>query len=62
MLEEIFALLARRHGRRWPLAEGARLLDDHEAAIERAFLELFPDLKARMLDEKERLYSTWASM
>lgn len=47
MLEEIFELLARRHGRRWPLAEGIRLLDAHEAAIERAFLELFPDLLAQ---------------
>lgn len=62
MLEEIFTLLARRHGRLWPLAGGARLLDEHEPAIERAFLELFPDLLARMPGERERLYSTWASM
>lgn len=62
MLEEIFGLLARRHGRQWPLAHGARLLDDHEEAIERAFLELFPDLSARVADERERLYSTWSSM
>lgn len=55
MLEEIFTLLARRHGRRWPLAEGTRLLDDHEAAIEHAFLELFPDLLARVSEERERL-------
>lgn len=62
MLEEIFGLLARRHGRRWPLADGARLLDEHEAAIEHAFLELFPDLLARVADERVRLYSTWSSM
>lgn len=62
MLEEIFGLLARRHGRRWPLADGARLLDDHEAAIEQAFLELFPDLLARVADERARLYSTWSSI
>ncbi len=52
MLEEIFVLLARRHGRRWPLAEGIHLLDVHEDAIERAFLELFPDLLAQV--ERER--------
>lgn len=62
MLEEIFELLAYRHGRRWPLAEGARLLDDHERAIEEAFLELFPDLQARASEDRERLYSTWSSM
>jgi acyl carrier protein phosphodiesterase len=55
MLEEIFALLARRHGRLWPLAEGACLLDDHEAAIERAFLEMFPDMLDRTAGERERL-------
>jgi acyl carrier protein phosphodiesterase len=58
MLEEIFSLLAWRHGRRWPLEEGARLLDSHEAAIEQAFLELFPDLQAQIGAERERLYST----
>lgn len=62
MLEEIFGLLARRHGRRWPLADGLRLLDDHEAAIEQAFLELFPDLQARIAGERARLHSTWSSM
>ncbi|WP_376695016.1 acyl carrier protein phosphodiesterase [Wenzhouxiangella sp. EGI_FJ10305] len=62
MIEEIFSLLARRHGRCWPLAEGARLLDEHEAAIEQAFLALFPDLLAQMSAERERLYSTWPSM
>lgn len=62
MLEEIFSLLAWRHGRRWPLEDGARLLDSHEAAIEQAFLELFPDLQAQIGAERERLYSTWPSM
>lgn len=62
MLEEIFGLLAQRHGRRWPLAEGIRLLDEHEAAIEQAFLKLFPDLQAQMAGERARLYSTWSSM
>lgn len=62
MLKEIFALMAHRHGRRWPLADGVRLLDDHGAAIEAAFLELFPDLIARMPKERDRLYSTWSSM
>lgn len=62
MLEEIFALLAHRHGRQWPLAEGTYLLDDHERAIERAFLQLFPDLLARAAEERRRLYSTWSSM
>jgi len=62
MLEEIFALLARRHGRRWPLAAGASLLDEHEAAIERAFLSLFPDLLAQVGRERDRLQSVWSSM
>lgn len=62
VLEEIFGLLAMRHGRRWPLADGARLLDTHGEAVEQAFLELFPDLQAQVGAERERLYSTWASM
>lgn len=62
MLEEIFELLARRHGRLWPLAGGTQLLDDHEQAIEQAFLELFPDLQARADEERERLYSVWSIM
>jgi len=62
MLEEIFSLLAWRHGRRWPLEAGARLLDSHEAVIERAFLSMFPDLQAQIGAERERLYSTWSIM
>ncbi len=62
MLEEIFSLLARRHGRRWPLAGGLRLLDHHEAAIEQAFLELFPDLLVRIAGERARIHSVWSSM
>lgn len=62
MLEEIFELLARRHGRHWPLAHGARLLDEHEQAIERGFLELFPDLQRRADAERVRLQSIWSSM
>ena len=60
MLEESFGLLARRHGRRWPLAYGVRLLEDHEAAIEQAFLKLFPALQARIAGERARLYSDWS--
>lgn len=55
MLEEIFDRMARRHGRSWPLSEGTQLLDAHEAAIERAFLDLFPDLLSRIRVERERL-------
>jgi len=62
MLEEIFTLLARRHGRHSPLAEGVRLLDEHESAIEQEFLQLFPELLARAAAERERLYSVWSSM
>jgi acyl carrier protein phosphodiesterase len=62
MLEEIFVLLARRHGRRWPLERGLRLLDDHERSIERAFLDLFPDLARSAGAARARLYSTWATM
>lgn len=62
MLEEIFSLLARRHGRSWPLAYGARLLDDREAVIEEAFLDLFPDLQARMARERKAIQSSWSSM
>ena len=62
MLEEIFRLLARRHGRRWPLAAGADLLDGHDRAIEAAFLELFPDLLEGAGRERRRLYSVWSIM
>lgn len=55
MLEEIFERMARRHGRRWPLAEGIQLLDIHEATIERAFLDLFPDLLSHARTERARL-------
>jgi len=47
MLEQIFALLARRHGRAEPLRSGAKLLDWLEPEIEQGFLRLFPDLLAR---------------
>ncbi len=47
MLDEIFERLARRHGRREPLAHGARLLDTMEADIEAAFQRLFPELVRR---------------
>lgn len=62
MLEKTFSLLAYRHGHRWPLADGIRLLDEHERAIERAFLTLFPDLLARAAEDREQLYCTWSSM
>ncbi|MDT8437915.1 MAG: ACP phosphodiesterase [Wenzhouxiangellaceae bacterium] len=47
MLERIFELLARRHGRREPLARGLELLDQLEPAIEQAFLDLMPTLRER---------------
>lgn len=45
MLEEIFRLLALRHGRPSPLARGADLLDTMTPEIETAFERLFPDLR-----------------
>jgi len=62
MLNEIFVLLARRHGRSWPLARGLSLLDAHDAAIEAAFLCLFPDLMESVRRERVRLYSTLSMM
>lgn len=62
VLEEIFELLALRHGRRWPLAEGLRLLDAHETAIEQAFLILFADLQAQVGRERSEIQSSWSSM
>lgn len=62
MLEEIFTLLARRHGRRWPLEAGARLLDAHDRAIERSFLDLFPEILERSQQQRRRLYSVWSIM
>ncbi|MBY6204345.1 ACP phosphodiesterase [Halomonas denitrificans] len=47
LLHDIFGLIARRHGRAEPLARGLELLDRHEAAIGRAFDELFPRLQSR---------------
>lgn len=47
LLEEIFVLIAARHGRREPLARGLELLDAHGASIERAFDALFPRLQAQ---------------
>ncbi len=44
MLAEIFTLIARRHGRTSPLADGLVILDRHDLAIEQAFLALMPDL------------------
>ncbi|MCC5864777.1 MAG: DUF479 domain-containing protein [Wenzhouxiangella sp.] len=55
MLAMIFQGLARRHGRKSPLASGLELLDRHEQQIERVFLELFPDLQARAQSFREQL-------
>jgi len=44
LLSEILQLLARRHARPSPLADGLELLDGMDAEIERAFLRMFPDL------------------
>jgi acyl carrier protein phosphodiesterase len=62
VLEEIFNLLARRHGRHWPLAQGASLLDSREAEIEQGFLELFPDLQRQAAMERRRLQSVCSIM
>jgi len=50
MLDEIFALLARRHGRQSPLADGARLLDQLGPEIDQTFRVLFPWLEKRASD------------
>jgi len=47
MLEQIFAGLARRHGRPSPLKRGTVLLDRMGPEIERTFEELFPWLRQR---------------
>ena len=44
MIEQIFQLMALRHGRPSPLADGLQLLDDHPAAIHNAFERVMPDL------------------
>ena len=44
LLAEILMLLALRHARPSPLAEGLELLDALGSEIERAFLRMFPDL------------------
>lgn len=62
MLDEIFERLAARHGRREPLAGGARLLDAMDDEIERAFLDLFPDLIEQAGKERRQLQSIWSSM
>lgn len=62
MLDDIFERLARRHGRRQPLAGGARLLDAMDDEIERAFLDLFPDLIEQAGRERRQLQSIWSSM
>lgn len=45
MLNDIFTRLAKRHGRPSPLSRGVELLEEHDAAIESAFLKLFPDME-----------------
>ncbi len=63
MVDEIFRRLARRHGRPGgTLANGIELLDAMEHDIERAFLELFPDLIEQVGKEKRQLYSMRSSM
>ncbi len=62
MVDEIFRRLARRHGRPGPLADGIELLDAMEDDIERAFLEMFPDLIEQVGKERRRLYSMRSSM
>jgi acyl carrier protein phosphodiesterase len=54
MLAEIFARIARRHGKPSPLGRGLELLDRDQARIERVFLELFVDLRADVARWRER--------
>lgn len=46
-IERIFQLIAHRHGRSSPLAEGLKILDAYPAAVEQAFDRLMPDLMVR---------------
>lgn len=62
MLAEIFARIARRHGKPSPLACGLELLDRHETWIERVFLELFVDLQADVAGWLGRDQSSMSSM
>lgn len=68
MLEEIFARLAWRHGREWPLAFGLKVLDRLDKEIELAFLGMFPDLieqagrEREQLQARARYQSIWSSM
>lgn len=47
MIEQIFQLIARRHGRPSPLAEGLKILDAYPESIAQAFDRLMPDLMVR---------------
>lgn len=62
MIDEIFRRLARRHNRPGPLAEGIRVLDRMDSEIEAAFRRIFPDLKALVGKEKQKIQSSSSSM
>lgn len=52
MIAEILGLIAWRHGRHSPIADGLVLLDDNEEAVEAAFLAVFSDLECQVADWK----------
>ncbi|MEM7053391.1 MAG: ACP phosphodiesterase [Pseudomonadota bacterium] len=47
MIEQIFRLMALRHGRPSPLADGLQLFDAHTQSIEGTFARLLPDLSTK---------------
>lgn len=50
VIERVFQLIARRHGRQSPLADGLQILDAYPEAIKTAFDRLMPDLIVRSRD------------
>lgn len=61
MIDEIFRRLARRHGRPGPLADGIKILDAMDAEIEKAFLQIFPDLIEQAGEERQCLIQSMRS-
>ncbi|MGY6587956.1 MAG: acyl carrier protein phosphodiesterase [Wenzhouxiangella sp.] len=53
MIAEILGLIAWRHGRDSPIAQGLELLDGNEEAVETAFLAVFSDLEVQVADWKQ---------
>lgn len=52
LIAEILGLIAWRHGRPSPIADGLKLLDANEEAVEAAFLAVFSDLERQVADWK----------